>query len=135
MPESNPRVKGKSSTTFCVSVDFFTHFKTRKLRKRLGPQGILCLFHLWAYASSFQTDGNLSYMTPEDIELAADWEGKEGLFCATIRKIGFLNDDFSLHDWQEHNPWLAGAQKRSDKARKASQAKWRKVRAMSEEIQ
>ena len=105
---------------FRVSVDFFTHHKARKLQKRLGPVALLSLLKLWAYAAKMRADGDLSGMTSEDVELAAEWEGDEGAFTATLLDVGFVDQDaerIRLHDWAENNPWVAEADARQDKSR------------------
>jgi hypothetical protein len=108
------------STDFRVSTDFFSHHKTRKLKKRLGNDGVIALLRLWSYAARIKPDGDLSGMSVEDIELASEWEGQDGIFVNTLIESGFVDsieDSFVLHDWQEHNPWAAGTEGRSDKSR------------------
>ena len=103
-----------------ISVGLPAHPKTKKLIRRLGEGGawrLVCLF-LWVAQS--RPDGDLSGMTGEDIELAADWQGEEGAFIKTLIEVGFVEGEegaHSIHDWQEHNPWAAGADARSEKAR------------------
>ena len=108
------------NTDFRVSVDFFTHHKARKLKKRLGSAALLSLLQLWAYAAKLRVDGSLSGMSAEDIEIAAEWDGEEGVFVQALVQVGFLNQTESglvLHDWDDHNSWVAEADDRSDKAR------------------
>ena len=117
------------NTDFRVSVDFFTHHKARKLRKRLGAAALLSLLQLWAYAARVRTDGDLAGMDAEAIELAAEWEGEDGVFCATLLDIGFLDqvdDGLILHDWAENNPWAAEEKARRERAQKGAQARWKK---------
>jgi hypothetical protein len=76
---------------FRVSVDFFAHHKAKKLRKRLGSGALLSLLQLWAYAAKIRTDGNLTGMSAEDIELAAEWEGDDGAFAHALEEVGFLD--------------------------------------------
>ena len=103
-----------------ISVGLPNHPKTKKLIKRIGSDGawrLICLF-LWAAAN--KPDGDLSGMTTEDIELAVDWPGADGAFVAAMLDVGFLDGDdnsYAIHDWREHNPWAAGADARSEKAR------------------
>ena len=103
-----------------ISVGLPAHPKTKKLIRRLGEGGawrLVCLF-LWVAQS--RPDGDLSGMTGEDIELAADWQGEEGSFIKALIEVGFVDGEegaYSVHDWQEHNPWAAGADARSEKAR------------------
>ena len=41
----------RMNSDFRVSVDFFAHHKTKKLRRRLGYEGVVALLQLWAYAA------------------------------------------------------------------------------------
>lgn len=103
-----------------VNVSIVTHPKTKKLKRKLGdsgPWGLICLF-LWAAAN--RSDGKLTGMTAEDVELAVDWAGDDGAFVATLVAVGFLDGEdgsYAIHDWAEHNPWSAGAGARSEKAK------------------
>ena len=103
-----------------ISVGLPAHPKTKKLIRRLGEGGawrLVCLF-LWVAQS--RPDGDLSGMTGEDIELAADWQGEEGAFIKALIEVGFVDGEegaYSIHDWQEHNPWAAGADARSEKSK------------------
>lgn len=103
-----------------ISIGLPTHPKTKKLIRRCGAAGawrLVCLF-LWAAAN--KPDGNLSGMTVEDIELAADWDGDDGRFVSVMVEVGFLDavgDGYQIHDWNIHNPWAAGSEARSEKAR------------------
>lgn len=103
-----------------ISTALPSHPKTKKLIRRLGPQAawsLVCLF-LWAAAN--HPDGDLTGMTGEDIELAIDWPGEEGAFVSALMEVRFLDCQdgaYRIHDWDEHNPWAAGAESRSIKAR------------------
>ena len=73
---------------------------------------------LWVAAN--RSDGDLSGMSDEDIELASDWDGEEGAFIAALRRIRFVDGEQGstvVHDWAEHQPWAAGAGARSLKAK------------------
>lgn len=114
------------NTDFRVAVDFFSHHKARKLKKRLGADGVMALLQLWAYAAKLRTDGNLTGMTVEDIELAADWDGDDGALVTALHEVGFLDKDgdaYALHDWLENNAWAAGAESRSDASRLSRMAR------------
>lgn len=103
-----------------ISTSLPSHPKTKKLIRRLGQEAgwnLVCLF-LWAAAN--RSDGALCGMTDEDIELAAEWSGAEGGFVEALIAVRFLDGAAcarSIHDWIEHNPWAAGAEMRSTKAR------------------
>lgn len=116
----------RMNSDFRVSVDFFAHHKTKKLRRRLGYEGVVALLQLWAYAARVRPDGDLSGMEDEDIELAADWCGEEGTLVPTLKSVGFLDEDeggLRLHDWQENNAWAAAGESRSDASRLSRMAK------------
>lgn len=124
------------NTDFRVSVDFFNHHKTRKLKKRIGNGGVLSLMQLWAYAAKVRPLGDLYDMSEEDIEMSADWQGEEGVFISACVDVGFIDSTesgFVLHDWVENNPWVAESEARSEKARKAAKARWGNADASSEQ--
>lgn len=116
----------RMNSDFRVSVDFFAHHKTKKLRRRLGYEGVVALLQLWAYAARVRPDGDLSGMEDEDIKLAVDWCGEEGTLVPTLKSVGFLDEDeggLRLHDWQENNAWAAAGESRSDASRLSRMAK------------
>ncbi len=103
-----------------IAVGLPQHPKTKKLIKRLGQAAAWNLVCLILWTASNRSDGNLSGMSAEDIELAADWQGADGEFVKALADVRFLDEEageFVMHDWHEHNPWAAGADLRSAKAR------------------
>ena len=120
-----------------LSVGFPDHPKTIKLERRLGFQGIRSLLSLWTWAAQNRPDGNLGGVNnhattvqrpldEEDIEIVAKWPGEPGLFVATLVTLGWLDQTthgYCLHEWQQHNPWVAAAMDRGDKARFSRMAK------------
>lgn len=103
-----------------INTEFPEHFKTQKLIARLGVPGAWHLLRLWLWATANKPSGKLDGMTDEDIELAAKWPGESGLLVATLIEVKYVAGRAGarhLHDWQEHNPWAAGAEMRSAKAR------------------
>jgi hypothetical protein len=109
-----------------ISTGFPAHPKTKKLRRRLGDSGPLACMYLFLWAAANRSDGDLSGLSDEDIELAVDWEGDHGALVAELVAVGFLDGDECsrrIHDWAEHNPWAAGADARSEKARWAALCK------------
>jgi hypothetical protein len=68
----------------------------------------------------------LSGLSNEDIELSVDWTGEHGAFVSAMVDVGFLDGEenqLSIHDWAEHNPWAAGAKDRSEASRFAALCK------------
>jgi hypothetical protein len=104
------------NTDIRLSVEFTAHHKTLKLRRRLGADGVLALVTLWLWAAKHRPDGTLSGMDPEDIEIAAQWEGQPGRLVADLTDIGFLEDSDGstrIHNWEWRNPWAAKSEERS----------------------
>lgn len=106
-----------------ISIAFPSHPKTKKLQRRLGDSGPLACIYLILWTAANRSDGDLSGMTDEDIELAIDWRGDPGALIDSMAEVGFLEGEEgarAFHDWQDHNPWAAGAEARSEKSRWAA---------------
>lgn len=120
----------QASNDFRVHVGFFRHRKTLKLRRRLGDAGIVALLTIWAYATENHPDGCLGRVSDEDLADMAGWHDSEhpaaGLMEA-LDDAGWIDIDdgvVSLHDWDQHQPWVAGREKRSASARHAARMRW-----------
>jgi hypothetical protein len=103
-----------------IAIGLPSHPKTKKLIRRLGQQAGWNLVCLILWTASNRPDGDLCGMSIEDIELAADWHGEDGAFVAALADVRFFDGEdgcYMLHDWHEHNPWAAGSNQRSAKAR------------------
>jgi len=114
-----------------VAVAFPHHPKTSLLEKKLGVQGPWSLVCLWTYAAQYKADGKLTNMTNEEVGIAARWPGDPDEFISALLKVKFLDKDgdmLVIHDWQDHNPWAATAQKRSQVARANAKKRWDRER-------
>lgn len=114
---------------FRIDTGFFGHIKTKRLRKRLGLEGVFALQMLWAYAAQHEHDEGRIY-TREDIELAVDWNGEADL-AATLCDVGYIDQargGYKIHQWEIHNGYAATAAKRSEAGRTAANARWEKRR-------
>lgn len=110
-----------------ISLELPRHPKTKKLIRRIGEGGAFRLVCLFLWVAGNRSSGDLEGLTDEDIELAVDWTGEPGAFVAALADVGFLDGaegTRSVHDWAEHNPWAAGAEGRSERARAAAAKKW-----------
>jgi hypothetical protein len=56
-------------------------------------------------------------MSNEEISLASSWPSDHNLYVQTLIEIGFLDENYQLHDWSEHNPYAFYAPIRSVKAK------------------
>lgn len=107
---------------------FWTHFKTEKLKRKLGSDAIVCLLRLWSWAGENRHNGNLESLDFEDINIASGWTGKDD-FVSTLIEIGFLDETkngLSIHGWEEHQPWVFMSKQRSETAKKNARARWEK---------
>lgn len=106
-----------------VAMDLPNHPKTKRLLRLLGPSGPWHLIKLWCWAGSSATSGLLAGKSDDDIELAVDWPGEPGEFIAALVKVRFLDGhEFAreLHDWRDHNAWIASHRDRSEKSQFAA---------------
>jgi hypothetical protein len=112
-----------------ISTALPRHPKTVKLQRRLGSPGCWSLICLFLWVADNRPDGDLKGMTVEDIEIAANWDGENGAFAATLSEVRFLDGaagSYTIHDWIEHNPWAAGRPGRIAAARGAANVRWAK---------
>ena len=103
-----------------ISTAMPQHPKTLKLIRLVGQAGAWNLVVLFAWAAANRSDGDMSGLSDEDIELAAQWDGAPNQFVNALSSARFLDGTAGarrLHDWADHNPWAAGAGARSAKAR------------------
>ena len=109
---------------FRIAVGFLDHWKTVKLKRILGFDGIESLLRLWEFAAQFHTKGILEGMDVDEIEIAAKWGGARGTFVDTlwdnrIRFIDKIGENYCLHDWEEHQGFIFYSQERQKQAKKA----------------
>jgi hypothetical protein len=115
---------------FRVKIGFLGHHKTKKLRRRLGSEAVESFLWLWEFCSiegNGRTDGDLTGMTDEDIELEAEWNGEPGALVQTLVDVGYVDGDPGarrIHKWSRHQPYIANHTKRSDAARNAANKRW-----------
>lgn len=111
---------------FEVSAGFANHWKTRKLVRRHGADGLLGVLRWWGYASTDHPDGNLARCTAEDLEAIADWRGEDGALVATAIELRLIDGQpgkYRIHDWPEWNGWNCGATSRKRASIEANNAK------------
>lgn len=118
-----------------LSLDFFDHPKSKKLKKRLGLEGVMALLKLWAWTAGNRPGGMLTGLDAEAVELAADWDGEDGTFVSTLLDLRLLDDadgTFAIHDWEDHQAYASKSEERSSKAKKAAEARWSKAKEEQE---
>lgn len=99
------------------------HPKTRKLARLLDvsiPTAIGHLHCLWWWALDYAQDGDISRHEPEDIAIAALWEGDPGLLLTALRAARFIDDGRCLHDWDDYAGKLIDRRVRNRERMKAA---------------
>lgn len=116
------------NTDLRLKIGFLDHHKIKKLQRRCGDGAVLSLIRLWCYAAANKSSGELSGMDAEDIEIAACWSHTERMLdvCGSLKLVEEIDGVFIIHDWEEHNPWAANAEARSEAARQAAEVRWAK---------
>ena len=70
--------------------------------RRCGDIAFFNLIKLWTFVAQNKPDGDLTGMDHEDVEIAAGWTGKAGVFAERLCEIGLMDcedGNFSLNDW------------------------------------
>lgn len=107
--------------TLNLDPEFPKHPKTLKLARIAGPTAPYCLIVLWCHTLKHHPDdGSLAGYDIDDIESVAGWTGERGLFVKSLLSSRFLDDDYVMHDWHEHEAHLKAYR---DKARKMNAAR------------
>lgn len=78
-------------------------------------------------ASNRPSAGDLKGFDDDDIEELARWGGDRGVLVKTLRELRLLDGGVRksrIHDWKDHQPWLAHADERKAHASKAASARW-----------
>lgn len=117
------------NTDIRLQVTFPSHPKIIKLKKTLGAEAVLCLINLWIWTAMNKPDGILSDMDSGDIAIISQWPEDVDEYTNTLVKFRLLDaidGGFTVHDWQNNNPWASDAKSRSEKARKAAESRWKK---------
>lgn len=119
---------------FRLAVGVTTHPKTQKLIRRVGYEGFYALVRLIEFCTVSKTDGVLSGMTGEDIELCVGWRGDPDALVDALVETRFLDEPehlggdswYEMHNWEKRQPWVSGSGARSEAARRAASARWEK---------
>src|SRR5690606_2476278 len=67
------------------------HPKTKRLLRALGTEAGWYLVRLFLWAAENRSDGDLTGITDDDIELAIDWPGAPMAFVEALASSGFLD--------------------------------------------
>lgn len=82
------------------------HPKIRRLKYRLGAEGVLGLYNLWCFCIEYKKDGHLTGMDTFDIAEAADYNGDDERFVHSLVEFRLLDAEggvFTVHGWSKYN--------------------------------
>ena len=108
------------NTDIRVQTTFKGHRKRLRLRAILGPGSTDYLIDLWITTAEDRPSGVFTGLDALDIAIMAGWQGDPAVFVQALHDVRFLdlNDGvYSLHDWHEHNPFVADSLDRGEKNR------------------
>lgn len=117
-------------------VNYFDHFKTKRLIGILGKNAELLPIKLWAYCAKIHPEtGRLDGYSVREIEFLMGWDGEQGKAVTALVLVGFLKEHFrspgndacafSINDWFEYQGHLRAFKERS---RKANRKRWNSYR-------
>lgn len=130
-------------TDIRVAADLPSNPKLLDLEDRLeedfGPhyrnQALTCLIRLWAYVANqkdMRATGCLGTIKPRLIERVAGWTGEPGGLYRALRESNWIevaeDGNHRIHDWAEHQPYLAAEPMRRAHAKAGADARWAKKR-------
>jgi len=82
------------------------HPKIKRLKRKLGADGVLGLYNLWCFCIEYRKDGKLTGMDSLDISEAADYPGHEDEFVDVLIGLKLLDANggmYVVHDWCKYN--------------------------------
>lgn len=113
-----------------VQTSWRGHDKRKILQSILGRDGVLAIMDLWIYCAERRPSGDLKGMSNRAIAVAADWPGDPDDFIAglTDPDVELLDGEpgaYRIHDWEENQPWAAGADRRARESERKAHNRWR----------
>lgn len=105
-PRGRPRIQG--ITRFNVATDLTGNRKFIRFRRLLGLSELdayAVLIRFWCYAAANHALDPM--IRPGDADILADFcwfEGNPEKLIAALQEAGFVEQDYSVHDWFTHQP-------------------------------
>jgi len=121
-----------------LDAEFVNHPKTKRLIRVLGHEGFYALVSLFSNVAKIYPKGRLKNCDEIDIADMANWDKDPDKLVAALmdEKIGFLelvDGEYCIHDWEDNQPYVYHSDKRSEKAKKAAEARWHADENMGED--
>ena len=119
-----------------ISISFKGHRKRVKLQQLLGKGATDYILDLWINTALNHPKGILTGMDESDIAIEAGYSGDANKFVDAMLRCGFLDrhedGTYYIHDWDEHQRYVMFAPERSERAKKAVEA--REGRKLSKKV-
>lgn len=118
---------------FRVKTSWRTSRKRRRLKRLLGADGVLAIEDLWSYCAAEKESGDLAGMSNDDIADEVAWEGDPDQLVEAFVSCGLLDGgplEYRIHDWEDHNPYVATGEGRSERAAFKAHVRWHEMRGM-----
>ena len=110
-----------------ISISFKGHRKRVKLQQLLGKGATDYILDLWINTALNHPKGILTGMDESDIAIEAGYSGDANKFVDAMLRCGFLDrhedGTYYIHDWDEHQRYVMFAPERSEKAKRAVEAR------------
>ncbi|WP_415713094.1 hypothetical protein [Maridesulfovibrio sp.] len=122
----------KNVTDIRLDVEFAEDFRTQKIMRKFGAEGALGLIFLMCYcAKHYPSDSGYFPVNfdEEDLLFACKVQLDRTDYVQMLLDleiIGKNKDRFYICEWDEMQPWASEARARSEKAKKAAAARWKK---------
>lgn len=112
-----------------LDINYFDHYKTRRLIGILGPDADVLPIRLWAYCGRIHgKNGELRGYSAAEIAAVIRWTGEPHKAVRAMINVGFLvrtKRGYACHDWHQHEGHLEAFSRR---AKTAAEARWSKFR-------
>lgn len=120
---------------FRLKLDVLEHDKIKELieifeeeEKHLGSAAVLSWMRLIIYAARNATDGHLA-IKPRRLRIVSGFPGQTEQLIEALIDLELIEktpQGYQLHDWEEHQPYIAASGLRISQAKKAARARWEK---------
>lgn len=120
-------------TDFRVDSSWRTHPKRKKLLRRVGPGAVLALEDLWSFCADNRSDGRLTELELDDLELLVE-EARPEVSTAELidawvglRLLEHGEDGvLQVHDWADWQPFVVSGPLREAASKAAALTRWHK---------
>jgi hypothetical protein len=117
-----------------LHLGWFDNLKIRKVRMRLGFEGVVALLLLWEYAAAHNPSGCLGKLSSEELSLLSRYsdfrKGSSSVFGDSLIEFGLLEKDpegnIWVHDWYENQPYIATRLAMSEGGKRGADRRWAK---------